>query len=103
MRTMRFMRHLGRTAEKICFVWSLLYKTNFLGAGSGKNASYPFICFMFSLVVRTFSAWKGENMRIMRMYEAMFINGFYLPCFIGKAQPAQKHEANMKMYEEVMA
>lgn len=103
MKTMKSMKQMEPTAEKICFVGLWLNKTNFIWAVNGKNASFCLICFMFFEVVRTFSSWSVENMKIMKMYEAMFIKGIYLSCFIGRGLPAQKHEANMKMYEEVMA
>jgi hypothetical protein len=99
---MKIMKHLEHTAENICFVLSWLDKTNISWAGNGKNASYPFISFMFYGFVRTFLVWMAENMKIMKIYEARFIKGIYLPCIIGRVCPAQKHEANMKKYEEVM-
>lgn len=101
MKTMKTMRHLERTAENICFVGIWLNKTNTLGAGNREKASYPFICFMFSEFVHTFLAWLSQNMKVMKIYEARFIKGIYLPCFIWRGSPSQKHEANMKKYEEV--
>ena len=101
MKTMKTMKHLERTAESICFVGIWLNKTNTLGAGNREKASYPFICFMFSEFVHTFLAWLSKNMKVMKIYEARFIKGIYLPCFIWRGSPSQKHEANMKKYEEV--
>ena len=31
MKIMKIMKHFGRTAEKICFVVEMAYKTNFSG------------------------------------------------------------------------
>ena len=101
MKTMKTMRHLERTAENICFVGIWLNKTNTLGAGNREKASYPFICFMFSEFVHTFLPWLSQNMKVMKIYEARFIKGIYLPCFIWRGSPSRKHEANMKKYEEV--
>lgn len=99
MKIMKTMKHLERTAGNICFVGFGLNKTNILWAGNGKKASYPFISFMFSEFVHTFLVWAAKNMKIMKIYEARFIKGIYLPCYIRRGQPAQKHEANMKKYE----
>lgn len=43
MKIMKIMKHFWRTAEKICFVKEMLYKTNFRGYVLAKNlhiASY---------------------------------------------------------------
>jgi hypothetical protein len=76
-----------------------LNKTNIYGVGNGENASYSFISFIFFEFVQTKYLWKPKNMKIMKMYEARFIKGIYLPCCIGKGQPSRKHEANMKRHE----
>lgn len=44
---------------------------------------------------------KPQNMRIMRMYEAGEIKGFYLPCIWKGMATRQKHEADMRQYEDV--
>lgn len=103
MKTMKTMKRLERTAEKICFVRLDALQNKFSGVLFGKKSSYCFICFIFFDVVYTFSVWLAENMKIMKMYEARFIKGSYLPCDIGRGLPAQKHEANMKMYEGMAA
>jgi len=41
----------------------------------------------------------GENMRIMRIHEDGFINGFYLPCIEMGSWSRPKHEADMRQHE----
>lgn len=103
MKTMKTMKQMEHTAENICFVKPGALQNKFQGVLFGKNASYPFICFMFFSVVYTFYRWMAENMKIMKIYEARLSKGIYLPCVIGGVRPAPKHEANMKMYEGMAA
>lgn len=96
MRHMRMYEALGAYGRNYLFCWTYRFTKQIFTRGFWLFCLIlPHDPHVFRIVTKVLT----ENMRLMRMYEGMLFNGFYLPCIGIRKGSRPKYEAVMREYE----